>query len=95
MLDSGPKSFHEIHTATGVSERGLRAILNFLVGFDFLRKENSGKFSLAPDSAVFLVSTKPEFLGGIMRHNSEHLLPKWMRLNEIVATGKAGSVRQS
>jgi ubiquinone/menaquinone biosynthesis C-methylase UbiE len=88
VLDSGPKSFHEIQAATGTSERGLRAILNFLVGFDFLRKDRSGNFSLAPDSAAFLVSTRPEFLGGIIRHTSEHLLPKWMRLNEVVATGR-------
>jgi len=88
VLDSGAKSFQEIHAATGASERGLRAILNFLVGFDFLRKDGSGNFSLAPDSAAFLVSTKPEFQGGIIRHTSEHLLPRWLRLNEIVATGK-------
>jgi len=88
VLDSGPKSFHEIQTATGASERGLGAILNFLVGFDFLRKDHSGSFSLAPESAAFLVSTKPEFQGGIIRHTSEHLLPNWLRLNEIVATGK-------
>jgi ubiquinone/menaquinone biosynthesis C-methylase UbiE len=88
VLDSGPKSLREVQAATGASERGLRAILNFLVGFDFLRKDSSGNFSLAPDSAAFLVSSKPEFQGGIIRHTSEHLLPRWLRLSEIVATGK-------
>lgn len=88
VLDSGPKSLREIHQATGASERGLAAILNVLVGFDFLSKNRQGSYSLTPESATFLVSTKPEFQGGIIRHTSEHLLPKWLVLNEIVASGK-------
>ena len=86
VLDSGPKSLEEIAAATGASRRGLSAILNFLVGFDFLRRED-GKFTLAPESAAFLVSTKPGFQGGLIRHTSEQLLPKWLQLNEVVATG--------
>jgi ubiquinone/menaquinone biosynthesis C-methylase UbiE len=94
VLDGGPKSLQEIQAATGASERGLGMILNFLVGFEFLRKE-SGKFSLAPESAAFLVSTKPGFQGGLIRHTSEQLLPKWLQLNEIVKTGRpASSVNQ-
>ena len=50
---------------------------------------------LAPESAAFLVSTKPGFQGGLIRHTSEQLLPKWLRLNEIVATGRpAAAVNQ-
>ena len=87
VLDSGPKSLEEIQAATGASKRGLSAILNFLVGFDFLRKEGE-KFALAPESAAFLVSTKPGFQGGLIRHTSEQLLPNWLKLNEVVATGR-------
>jgi len=95
VLDSGPKSLSEISHATGASERGLAAIMNVLVGLAFLNKDGQGNYSLAPESAAFLVSTKPEFQGGLIRHTSEHLLPKWLLLNEIVATGKpAGSVNQ-
>ena len=86
VLDSGAKSLEEVQVATGASRRGLSAILNFLVGFDFLRRED-GKFALAPESAAFLVSTKPGFQGGLIRHTSEQLLPKWLQLNEVVATG--------
>jgi hypothetical protein len=86
-LDSGPKSLKEIQAATGASERGLRAILNFLAGFDFLRKDD-GLYSLAPESAAFLVSTKPGFQGGLIRHTSEQLLPNWLQLNTVVETGK-------
>jgi len=95
VLDSGPKSVDEIHQATGASERGLSAILNVLVGLEFLAKDPQGLYSLTAESAAFLVSTKPGFQGGLIRHTSEHLLPKWLSLNEIVATGKpADSVNQ-
>lgn len=87
VLDSGPKSIREIGLETGASERGLTAILNVLVGLDFLSKDGQGTYSLTPESSAFLVSTKPEFQGGLIRHTSEHLLPRWLHLNEVVATG--------
>jgi precorrin-6B methylase 2 len=65
----------------------LAAILNVLVGLEFLAKDGQGAYRLTPESAAFLVSTKPEFQGGLIRHTSEHLLPKWLDLNEVVATG--------
>jgi ubiquinone/menaquinone biosynthesis C-methylase UbiE len=88
VLDTGPKNLSEISQATGASERGLAAILNVLVGLDFLAKDGQGTYRLTPESAAFLVSAKPEFQGGLIRHTSEHLLPKWLGLNEVVATGR-------
>src|ERR1700678_4219337 len=76
ILDNGPKTVSEIHAATGASERGLTAILNVLVGLSFLAKDEQGKYSLPPESETFLVSTKPSFLGGLIRHGSQHLIPK-------------------
>lgn len=87
-LDNGPMSLPELHEATGTSARGLSAIVNALVGLGFLSKDESDNYALTPESAAFLVSHKPGFQGGIIRHTSEHLLPKWIQLNEIVATGK-------
>lgn len=95
VLDAGPMTLTQIHEATGASKRGLSAILNFLVGLDFLRKTAEGAYSLAPESAAFLVSTKPGFQGGLIRHTSEQLLPNWLQLNRVVATGTpAVSVNQ-
>lgn len=87
-LDSGPKTIHEIHRETGASERGLSAIVDTLVGLNFLTKDKEGRFALAPESAAFLVSTKPSFQGGLIRHCSQQLIPKWLHLNEIVSTGR-------
>ena len=88
LLDSGPKTLSEMSQATGASERGLSAIMNALVGLNFLAKDKQDRYSLTPESAAFLVSTKPGFQGGLIRHCSGHLIPKWLHLNEIVKTGK-------
>lgn len=88
VLDSGPKTVDEVHKETGASVRGLTAIMNALVGLDFLAKDKQDRYSLTPESAAFLVSTKPAFQGGLLRHVSEQLIPNWLHLNEVVATGE-------
>lgn len=90
VLDEGPKTLKETAAATGASERGLRAVMNVLVGLKFLEKDGE-MYKLTPESETFLVSTKPSFQGGLLRHTSGHLIPKWLRLNEIVKTGGPGA----
>jgi len=87
VLDGSPKTLKETADATGTSERGLRAVMNVLLGLGFLSKDGD-RYSLTPESETFLVSTKPGFQGGFIKHTSEQLLPKWLQLNEIVRTGK-------
>jgi len=88
VLDSGPRTISEVQKETGASERGLTAVMNALVGMNFLAKDEQGMFSLTPESSAFLVSTKPSFQGGLLRHGSEQLIPKWLHLNSIVETGR-------
>src|SRR5262245_33738709 len=59
VLDVGPKTLEEVRAATGASARGLRAILNALVGLELLAKDAQGRYALTPESSQFLVSTKP------------------------------------
>jgi Dimerisation domain len=88
VLDGGPKTIAQVQKETGASERGLTAVMHALVGMDFLAKDKQGLFSLTPESSTFLVSTKPSFQGGFIRHASEQLIPKWLHLNKIVETGR-------
>lgn len=88
VLDGTSMTLDELAGATGASRRGLSAIVNLLVGFEFVAKGPGGKFSLTPESSAFLVSTKPSFQGGILRHTSSQLLPNWLRLNEVVTSGR-------
>ncbi|MFC5861280.1 methyltransferase [Acidicapsa dinghuensis] len=86
-LDKGPATVAEVSAATGSSERGLTAIMNVLVGLNLLAKDAESRYSLTPESETFLVSTKPSFMGGLIRHTSEHLIPRWLHINKIVETG--------
>jgi 3-hydroxy-5-methyl-1-naphthoate 3-O-methyltransferase len=88
LLDGGAKTVSEIQKETGASERGLSAVMHALVGLNFLEKDKQGHFSLTPESSTFLVSTKSSFQGGLLRHGSEQLIPKWLHLNKIVMTGE-------
>ena len=87
VLDSGPQALDKIADETGASPRGLRALLNALVGLELLTKSGDA-YALTPESAAFLVSSKPGYMGGMTRHLSKHLVPSWLRLTEAVQTGK-------
>ncbi len=87
ILDGGAKSLDQLAAESGASKRGLGAICNTLVAFEFLAKDEQGRYSLTPESAAFLVSSKPSFQGGIFQHISKQLIPNWLHLNEIVKTG--------
>ncbi len=87
VLDAGAMTVEQTAAATGASPRGLTAIMNALVGLNFLSKDAHARYALTPESSAFLVSTKPSFQGGLIRHCSEHLIPRWLRLNDVVATG--------
>jgi ubiquinone/menaquinone biosynthesis C-methylase UbiE len=88
ILDGGAKTVEQVSADSGASARGLRALMNALVSFNLLAKDAEGQYSLTPESSAFLVSTKPSFQGGIFRHVSSQLIPKWMQLNEVVRTGQ-------
>jgi ubiquinone/menaquinone biosynthesis C-methylase UbiE len=95
VLDGGPKTVQQVGELTGASVRGLTALMDMLVGLELLAKTSGGQYELTPESAAFLVSTKPSFQGGFLRHTSGQLVPRYLSLSEIVRTGKpAASVNQ-
>jgi Dimerisation domain len=86
-LEDGPKTLEQVGHATGASDRGLRAIMNALVGLDLLKKDRRGRYSLTPESEAFLVSNKPSTLAGFFAMAGTHLVPDWLHLSEAVRTG--------
>jgi len=58
-LDSGAKTIDQVSKTTGASQRGLRAIMNALVGLELLKNDRQGEYSLTLESENFIVSTKP------------------------------------
>jgi ubiquinone/menaquinone biosynthesis C-methylase UbiE len=95
-LAKGALSEQEIARETGISPRGARAVLNTLVGLEFLTRDSAGRFGLTPESEAFLVSGKPGYMGGLIGHTSTHLIPHWLKLADVVKEGKpsTGGVNQ-
>ncbi len=87
VLDEGPQTAAQLAARTGTSVRGLTAVLNALVGLDFLERK-AERYALTPESAAFLVSTRPSYYGAYFMHMTGQLLPRWMRLAEAVRTGR-------
>ncbi|MCI0703922.1 MAG: methyltransferase domain-containing protein [Planctomycetia bacterium] len=87
-LAGGPKSADDLATTTGASVRGVRILLNGLVGLELLTRPKPGQYALTAEAEAFLVRGRPMYLGGFFRHASSHLIPKWLGLTDVVRTGK-------
>lgn len=90
-LDERPMALPDVATKTGTSTRGLRAVLNALVGLGLLDKFGD-LYALTDESAAYLVSASPDYQGYMCKHVSGHLLPRWSKLTEVVRTGKPAGV---
>ena len=86
-LQNGSKTVQQVKNKTGASERGLRAIMNALVGLELLKKDRQGRYSLTPESENFLVTDKPGSLAGLFAMVKSHHIPDWLHLGEAVKTG--------
>ncbi|MDB5292780.1 MAG: aziB2 [Phycisphaerales bacterium] len=86
-LDDRPLTLDEVVARIGCSQRGLRALLNALVGLDLLVRYGN-RYALSEESSAYLVSTKPSYQGYMCKHVSGHLLPRWLRITEAVRTGR-------
>src|ERR1051325_5113740 len=64
-LESGSRTIKQVSKQTGGSVRGLRAIMDALVGLGLLKKDRQSRYSLTPESQAFLNSGKPRALAGL------------------------------
>src|SRR5881394_4431386 len=63
-LQSGPKTVDQLKKETGASQRGLRAIMNSLVGLELLKKDRQSRYSLARETQAFRLTDNPGTLAG-------------------------------
>jgi len=87
-LESGGKTLEQISKETGGSARGLRAIMDALVGLKLLKKDRQSKYSLTPESEAFLISEKPGTLAGFFGSILPIMASRWLRLADIVRGGR-------
>jgi 3-hydroxy-5-methyl-1-naphthoate 3-O-methyltransferase len=93
LLEQEPKTAEQVAVESGASLRGIRAIMNALIGLQLLTKDGAGRYSLTPESAAFLVRGKPQFLGALL--GDSRRLREWLDISEVVRAGKpAAAVNQ-
>jgi hypothetical protein len=85
-LESEPKTAGQLATETGACERGLRIIMNALIGLGLLKKDRQGRDSLTVECSAFLMSNKPGTLAGFFGTIAPQLISKWLRLTDVVRT---------
>lgn len=97
LLEQGPKTLDQVVSESGASLRGLRAVMNALIGLKLLRKDGAGRYALVPETEAFLVRGKPQFLGDMfydIQVKWRATAPEtgrwrmWLDINEVVFTGK-------
>jgi SAM-dependent methyltransferase len=84
-IAAGKKTAGEIAAAAGASERGMRMLLDALVGVELLAKRE-GRYEIAPDMARYLVRESPEYMGTFLATDS--LWEAWGHLADAVREGK-------
>jgi SAM-dependent methyltransferase len=87
-LEGGAKTVEQVEKETGASARGLRAIMNALVGLELLKKDRQSRYSLTPESQAFLISEKPGTLAGFFGSILPVLTSRWLQLTDIVRDGR-------
>jgi 2-polyprenyl-3-methyl-5-hydroxy-6-metoxy-1,4-benzoquinol methylase len=87
-LTDAPRTAEDLARQLGASHRGLKILLNGLVGLELLTKPHAGHYGLTPEADAFLVGGRPAYMGGFFRHTSSQLIPRWLGLTEIVRTAR-------
>src|SRR5258705_9411742 len=87
-LQGGPKTVEQLKKETGASQRGLRAIMDSLVGLELLKKDRQSRYSLTRESQTFLLTDKPGALAGLLGSILPVMISRWLRLTDIVRDGR-------
>src|SRR4029078_1503399 len=87
-LKGEARTVEQLRKETGASARGLRAIMDALVGLKLLKKDRQSRYSLTPESEAFLVSEKPGPLAACFGAMCPQLTSRWLRLTAIVRDGR-------
>jgi ubiquinone/menaquinone biosynthesis C-methylase UbiE len=89
ILEKGPKSLDALCLETSTSPRGLRMVLDALVGLDLLLKDDAGHYELTLESATFLVNGKPTYHGAFFLLTKGPMLSSWGGLEDVVRSGQS------
>jgi ubiquinone/menaquinone biosynthesis C-methylase UbiE len=87
LISDGKNTLETLLSALDVDERGLRILLNGLVGIGFLTKLPNDEYGLPTDVENFLVKASPAYMGGMV-HHCKRLYENWSMLSDAVRAGQ-------
>ncbi len=85
QIEKGHTTSQALAQAIGASERGIRILLNALVGMNVLAKAGE-QYQLPEGARHFLSKNSPAYMGEWLMHVNE-LMPTWAHLTEAVRSG--------
>jgi ubiquinone/menaquinone biosynthesis C-methylase UbiE len=88
VLQNGSKTVDQVKKETRASARGLRAIMDALVGLELLKKDRQSRYSLTAESRAFLISKMPGTLAGFFGSILPVMVSRWLGLTDIVRGGR-------
>jgi ubiquinone/menaquinone biosynthesis C-methylase UbiE len=94
LVAEGNDTLEALRDRLLLSRRGLRMLLNGLVGIGFLQVTTDGAYALPPDVARFLVRDSAEYIGGMV-HHCKRLYENWAQLTDAVRFGQPAGGAQS
>jgi SAM-dependent methyltransferase len=93
-LHSGPSTEEDLRGRLGLHGRGLRDFLRLLVALGLLR-EDDGRYRNAAGSDRYLVSGRPDHVGGFLLGAKMNLYPVWDGLTETLRSGRPRATADS
>ncbi len=93
-IHNGNNTLEKLMPLLQAEPRGVRILLDGLIGIGFLEKTEAGAYRLPMDVRKFLVQESPEYIGGMV-HHCKRLYENWSMLTEAVRSGQPVGGAQS
>ena len=90
-LSDGPLDRDALVKRLELHGRGANDFFDLLVALGLLDRDVDGRYSNAPDCALYLDSRKPTYLGGLFEYLNTRMYQTWSLLTQALRTGKPQS----
>lgn len=94
LIAQGHNTYDALQEQLNLDERGLRILLNGLVGIGFLDANRDRTYSLPADVSKYLVKNAEAYIGGMV-HHCKRLYENWSMLTDAVSSGQPVGGAQS
>jgi predicted O-methyltransferase YrrM len=87
-LSAGPAPAAAVARDLRLHPDGVERLLTALASVGLLHAVPGGQFTNSPLASALLVSSSPDYVGGIAHHHARHLWPVWTHLETAVREGR-------